>query len=399
MKTEVLFVDDEPNVLSGLRRMLFPMRESWNMRFAGGGDDALRELDRQPADVIVTDMRMPGMDGAELLSRIEAIHPETIRIVLSGQCDRETALRAVGPTHVFLSKPCDSTRIVGTVERAVRLRDEINDKTLRACVEGLRRLPSPPQTYLDLVAELRKPDGSIANVAAIVGRDIALTAKLLQIANSAFFGVGRSIATPLQAMNFLGLDIVRALVLKAGLLAQLEAAGLNAAPIEEIVRHSLAMGALCRRLWESVGAPEATPDEAFVAGFLHDIGAVVLAAIRPELDARIREESEATQVPRYLVEREHLGTTHAQIGAHLLSIWGLPDNLTAAASYHHEPMRCGHLDFGLHSVVHIADALITPGDFAMKIDEIYLHDIGRLDWTQQWRDRLAFENATKDLVS
>jgi HD-like signal output (HDOD) protein/CheY-like chemotaxis protein len=399
VKTEILFVDDEPNVLSGLRRMLFPMRESWNMRFAGGGEDALRELGDNPVDVVVTDMRMPGMDGAELLTRVESAHPETIRIVLSGQCDRETALRAVGPTHVFLSKPCDSMRIVSTVERAVRLRDEIHDTALRACVEGLRRLPSPPQTYLDLVAELRKPDGSIASVAAIVGRDIALTAKLLQIANSAFFGVGRSIATPMQAMNFLGLDIVRALVLKAGLLAQLESAGLNAAPAEEIVRHSLAMGALCRRLWENVGAPDATPDEAFVAGFLHDVGAVVLAAIRPELDARIRDESAATQVPRYLVEREHLGTTHAQIGAYLLAIWGLPDNLVSAACYHHEPMRCRHLDFGLHSVVHIADALADSAEFVMKIDELYLHDTGRLDWAQQWNDRLAFEKATKDLVS
>ena len=399
MKTEVLFVDDEPNILAGLRRMLFAMREGWNMRFAGGGEEALQMLERQNADVVVTDMRMPGMDGAELLTRIEAAHPETIRIVLSGQCDRETALRAVGPTHVFLSKPCDGDRIVDAVGRALRLRDEINDRSLRACVEGLRRLPSPPHTYLDLVAELRKPDGSIANVASIVGRDIALTAKLLQIANSAFFGVGRSIVTPLQAMNFLGIDVVRALVLKAGLIAQLEAAGLEVESLESLVEHGLATGALCRRLWEDAGAPGASPDEAFVAGLLHDIGSVVLAAIRPELDARIREESDATQVPRYLVEREHLGTTHAQIGAHLLAVWGLPDNLVAAACYHHEPMRCGHLEFGLHSVVHVADALADPGCFAMKIDEVYLHDIGRFEWAQAWHAKRCAERRVTEAVS
>lgn len=399
MKTEVMFVDDEPHVLSALRRMLFPMRERWSLRFAGGGEDALRQLAERRADVVVSDMRMPGMDGAELLEKVEMAHPETIRIVLSGQCDRETALRAVGPTHIYLSKPCDGERIVRAVDRACRLREEISDGDLLACVDGLRRLPSPPQTYLDLVAELRKPDGSISATAAIVGRDIALTAKLLQIANSAFFGTGKRIVTPLQAMNFLGLDVVRALVLKVGLLVQFEKAGLATAHLADTVEHGVRMGALCRRLWEDAGAPGASPEEAFVAGLLHDVGAVVLAAVKPELNAKIEEECAATQVPRYLVEREHLGTTHAQLGAHLLGVWGLPDSLVAAACYHHEPMRCGHLEFGLHSVVHVADALSDPAKFALKIDEVYVHDLGRWDWVRRWQNRALDEALTEGAVS
>jgi HD-like signal output (HDOD) protein len=399
VKTEVMFVDDEPHVLSALRRMLFPMRDAWSFRFAGGGEDALRQLAERPADVVVSDMRMPGMDGAELLERVELAHPETIRIVLSGQCDRETALRAVGPTHIYLSKPCDGERIVRTVDRACRLRREIGDPDLLACVDRLRRLPSPPQTYLDLVAELRKPDGSIMATAAIVGRDIALTAKLLQIANSGFFGTGKHVVTPLQAMNLLGLDVVRALVLKAGLLVQFEAAGLATFHLEDTVEHGMRLGALCRQMWIDSGASGASPEEAFVAGLLHDVGAVVLAAVRPELNARIVEECLATQVPRYLVEREHLGTTHAQLGAHLLSVWGLPDSLVGAVCYHHEPMRCGHLEFGLHSVVHIADALSNPAHFAIKIDEVYAHDIGRFDWSMAWHRKMLGEALIEGAVS
>lgn len=399
MKTEVMFVDDEPNVLSALRRMLFPMRENWNLRFAESGEQALSMLGDRPADVVVSDMRMPGMDGAALLERVEMAHPETIRIVLSGQCDRETALRAVGPTHVFLSKPCDGERIVRTIERSCRLRDAIGDHALLACIESMRRLPTPSQTYLDLVAELRKPDGSISATAAIVGRDIALTSKLLQIANSSFFGIGRSIATPLQAMNFLGLDVVRALVLKVGLLAQFDAAGLRTEHLDRCVEHGVRLGALARRLWEDSGASGASPDEAFVAGLLHDVGALVLGAVRPELDAKIEEEAALTQVPRYLVEREHLGTTHAQIGAHLLSVWGLPDNLVGAVCYHHEPLMCGHLEFGLHSVVHIADALSNPAQFAMKIDEVYVADLRRFEWTKAWLDRLLSEALEMGAVS
>src|SRR5262245_37814840 len=98
---KILFVDDEPNVLQGLERMLRSMRHEWEMQFAMSGPAALERLAEQTFDVIVSDMRMPGMTGAQLLTEVSQRHPHIVRIILSGQADQEDILRSVGPTHQY----------------------------------------------------------------------------------------------------------------------------------------------------------------------------------------------------------------------------------------------------------------------------------------------------------
>ena len=107
MPKRLLFVDDEAMVLSGLRRALHGMRAEWDMHFVDGAEAALKILDEMPFDVVVSDMRMPKMDGAQLLERVKMRHPDVIRMVLSGQSSRAAVLRSLAPAHQFLSKPCD----------------------------------------------------------------------------------------------------------------------------------------------------------------------------------------------------------------------------------------------------------------------------------------------------
>jgi len=121
-KKRVLFVDDEPRILDGRRRMLRSMRHEWKMSFAETGQEALAILANQPFDVVVVDMRMPGMDGVQLLSEVRKRH-QIIRIVLSGTADREAILRAVGLAHQYLSKPCDAETLKSVLcprQRAAR---------------------------------------------------------------------------------------------------------------------------------------------------------------------------------------------------------------------------------------------------------------------------------------
>ena len=127
----VLFVDDEPNVLSGLRRMLHPMRRQWDMHFAQGGAEALEALAAAPFDIVVADMRMPGIDGAALLAEVSRTHPRIMRIVLSGQANREAVLRGVGAAHQYLSKPCDAEEIRRRLERLFALRDLLANDDLK----------------------------------------------------------------------------------------------------------------------------------------------------------------------------------------------------------------------------------------------------------------------------
>src|SRR5579863_1343288 len=120
MKT-LLFVDDEPKLLQGLQRQLRPMREEWDMHFVESGNSALEFMSGRPVDIIVSDMMMPGMDGSQLLAEVAKKHPQTVRIVLSGQAEREAVLRLVGPAHQFLSKPCEADELRKAVSRAFAL--------------------------------------------------------------------------------------------------------------------------------------------------------------------------------------------------------------------------------------------------------------------------------------
>jgi len=152
VKKRILFVDDEPNVLQGLQRMLRPLRDEWEMTFVSSGAEALQRLAQAPFDVIVSDMRMPNMDGAQLLTEVMQRHPEVIRIVLSGQANQEVVMKAVGPTHQYLAKPCDPESLKALVSQTSALRGLLTDATLKGLVASMKSLPSlPPASVEDSI--------------------------------------------------------------------------------------------------------------------------------------------------------------------------------------------------------------------------------------------------------
>ncbi len=222
MKKSILFVDDEANVLSGLRRMLRGQREEWDCEFADSGQAALALIaERDGFDVIVTDMRMPGMDGAQLLEQVKQVSPRTVRLVLSGQSDQELTMKAVGPAHQFLSKPCDAETLVNVIKRACALRDRLAPGGLTNLVSQLDRLPSMPGIYRRLVHELQSPDVGVAEVGRIIAEDPAMTSKILQLVNSSFFCFQQRISDPVQAAMILGINTIKALVLSVHVFGQL----------------------------------------------------------------------------------------------------------------------------------------------------------------------------------
>ncbi|HLA96697.1 MAG TPA: response regulator, partial [Pyrinomonadaceae bacterium] len=187
----ILFVDDEPNILEGLQRMLRPLRHEWQMSFANSGAEALALFENEHIDVVVSDMKMPGMDGSELLYAIMQKYPHVIRIILSGYSEKEMVIKTVGTAHQYLSKPCDADILKATVMRVSALRDLLTDETLRRLVSQLPSIPSLPLLYTELIDELGKNEPSTRTVGEIVKKDIGMTVKILQIVNSAFFGLRR----------------------------------------------------------------------------------------------------------------------------------------------------------------------------------------------------------------
>src|SRR5208337_2001432 len=209
----VLFVDDEPRILEGLRRMLRPQRHEWEMAFAPGGEAALALMEASPFDVIVSDMRMAGMDGATLLCRVRELYPQMVRIVLSGHTELSTALRVVPVAHQFLAKPCDAEMLRVAIERACHLKALLHDDSIRRTVGALCELPSLPRTYHALTLALADPDTSIQRIAGIVELDVGISTKVLQLVNSAFFGIARSITNIQNAVSYLGISTLKSLVL------------------------------------------------------------------------------------------------------------------------------------------------------------------------------------------
>src|SRR3974390_1027336 len=204
----LLFVDDEAMVLNGLRRSLHGMRQSWEMKFVDNGPAALEILAKEPFDAVISDMRMPVMDGAELLDQVKERYPDVVRLILSGQSSREAVYRSISPAHQFLSKPCDPQELVGRLSQAFAMRDLLANQALKTVISRLRAIPSLPTLYDELTAALRSGNPSLAQIAKIISRDVGMAAKILQLANSAFVGASGRVRSLVQALSLIGTETV-----------------------------------------------------------------------------------------------------------------------------------------------------------------------------------------------
>lgn len=358
----VLFVDDEARVLEGLRDLLRRHRKKWDMVFALGSDAALKELQTAPPDVVVSDMRMPGMDGAALLSHVQKEHPRAVRIILSGYAENEAAMRTVTVAHQFLTKPCDVGVLEGAIDRVCALQELLADERLQSMVGKIDSLPTLPKVHATLVAKLKDPATSSRQIAALLEEDMGMCAKVLQLVNSSFFGLGRRVRTVEDAVVYLGSDMIRNLVLTSAVFnLQRPLHGVSA---ERLRRHALLVGGIAQRL----ASDRKTAEDAFLAGVLHDIGVLILASQLPEQFEQALRSIQANPRPLHDAELELWGVSHDVIGAYLLGLWGLPYHIVEAVALHHRPIDLAQFvtrkdeTLDLMSLLHIADAIAVCVD-------------------------------------
>jgi len=391
MTRRILFVDDDPHLLQGLKRMLHSMRKEWEMEFAPSGHEALACMERAAFDVVVSDVRMPMMNGVQLVTEIQSRYPQTIRILLSGQSDQEMTMRAIGPAHQYLAKPCDADMLKTTIDRACTLGDLLGDERLKQVVSQIESMPVIPALYLELEKELQSSDSSIEKAAKIISKDVGMTAKILKMVNSAFFGIPQPISDPAQAVLFLGLDTLKTLVLSFQVFQQL---GQNLAPgfsYERFWHHSLSTGEHAQKIIKAEKGEPRMVGEALAGGLLHDIGELVLASQLPERYQETLSFAESHQLSLEDAEQEILGTTHAEIGAYLLGIWGLNTPIVEAVAFHHHPALSPAQIFNPLTAVHVADVLGDEAGEGPKeevppnIDLDYVAQLGLADRLPVWR--------------
>jgi HD-like signal output (HDOD) protein/CheY-like chemotaxis protein len=389
MKKRILFVDDEPKVLEGLEDLLARHRRKWEMCFAPGGAAALERMRQSPFDVIVTDMRMPEMDGATLLRIVKDDHPGTVRFVLSGHSEMEATMRTVPVAHQFLHKPCDADILEKAVERACDLQSITSDVGIRKVVGKLQRLPSLPTVYAALQRTLADEKSGAKDVARIIEQDIGMSAKVLQLVNSAFFGLGRRITTILDAVVYLGSGMVQKIVLATEVFKASKPGSCGGLSIEALRDHSVLTAGIAQRI---LGADRKLAEDAWAAGLLHDVGKLVLASELPDhLTSAMALAAKTGQTP-WQAEQKIYGVSHAEVGAYLLGLWGLPYPIVEAVAYHHMPERVQQPSLDVLTAVHVANVLAHecgPGGEAAAeaaLNSDYVAGLGLAHRLPCWRE-------------
>lgn len=385
----VLFVDDEPALLEGLRRRLYRARSKWEMTFVPNAALAIERLEATPYDAIVTDMRMARMDGAQLLEIASEKSPETVRIVLSGYSEERQVMRLVPLAHQYVAKPCEPERLEQVIERCVQVRDLLGEPRVRAAVGRIRQLPALPRVYARLRAVIAREDASVAEVAQIISSDSAVTAKVLHVVNSAFFRHARPISRIEQAVVHLGFNAIRNLALSAEVFCAWSqgpvAAGFEPERLQEHARRVAAAA-------HALAGRNAWADDALLAGLLHDIGYWVLLQQCPQELARAVALAAEQGISLCKAERAVLDTTHAEAGAYLLGLWGLPYPILEAVAFHHNPTLAPQSEFDLLAAVAVAQAMTAASqpnrtrseqDLTPPLDGSYLTALGApFDWAE-----------------
>ena len=330
---QILFVDSDPTALAALKEALEGQETGWNATFVTSAQAALNLLSNRWFDVIFTELRLPGMDGAQLLEHVKLHHPSIIRVLLAEPLEDAHLDRAISVAQRFVAKPWDMQTLVANLESVLGAWPRTDNPLVRTIVGRLTALPSSSTTYPRLVNVMAQSNATIDQISTVIASDPALSAKLLQVVNSAFFGLPFKVASVPQAVSYLGMTSLRALVLMSTVFAAADSCPtVDGFSPSRLQRHSL----LCARLARTLVADKSSRDDAFTGGLLHDIGMLALAVGMNKRYALALRHAERSGRPLAEVETSFLGTSHVAVGAYLAHVWGLPEVVISAIELHHD---------------------------------------------------------------
>lgn len=369
----VLFVDDEPLILNGIKRAFYNC--GWKISLTHSGQEALSILQRGNIDLIVTDMRMPQMDGAELLEKVTELYPDVVRIVLSGHANEEAAKRASFVAHQWLTKPCDPVSLKKMIGHIDEVRATLPSADIRTLVGKIKSLPSPPKTYMRLSVLLSDNTVNMEKIAAVISEDPSLAAKILQLSNSSFFVKGNQVTGITDAITRLGVDIVCSIVIAAEMYSQME----------EVPGFSIAEEQLkslnTARLASTFVDPK-DKQETMLTGLLHNIGKLILYEVSPSaMKAYISQRELA--LDNLALENELFQVNHTQLSGYLLHLWNFPYSLIENVILHQQPEKLVAKPFGAGAAVYAACCLFNK----VKIDSSFVEHFNLAEKLGKWKVR------------
>jgi HD-like signal output (HDOD) protein len=390
----VLFVDDEPLMRELYRNLSRELGPDFRVQTVSGGAEALEILATEPVDILVSDLAMPEMPGGEFLTSVERLYPEIMRVVISGVADELAVARCLMYGHRYFQKPLDIKEIANVVRRVSRHQKVIRSAKVKKIVGRSNVLPTPPETYLRLTELLQDADSPLAEVSRIIESDPGLTTKLLQVVNSAAFGYGSKLTTVEDAVQIAGVEVVRSLLLVIQARNFGEKRLKNKKLLADFWKHSVETGARCRTLARAERLSSTEQANCFTAGLLHDIGKLVLAANDEKEYAELVSTAAREKVPVYKKEFALYDATHADIGAYLLGLWGLPDVIVHSVDHHHSLAAETASDFTPLLCVHLAQNLVPIGNRVAELDHKFIDRSGLSGRIAEWEEVLKTEDPT-----
>lgn len=393
MSARVLFVDDETALLDMLRRQLRIRGQGIEARFASSADEAVAVLESWEPDVVVSDLRMPGRDGTSFLAEVAERWPACARLILTGQYDSARILDYARVAHQVMLKPVSVEDILGTILGLAALRQVLTAPALAGLTGRLRSLPVLPEIYVRMRRALKSDTASLDELGRIIAQDPALSATVLRLCNSAFLGLARHVACPVEAARILGVENIKAMVLFHELFRSLDPEQERIFLLEDLRRHSQRTARFARCIARYEGSHKKQVDTCFLAGLLHDLGQLVFIENFPEEYREILRDvgSHARETRLVAAERRAFGASHAEVGAFLMGLWGLSPDAALAVAHHHEPSRSGSPGFGPLAATHVACALewetfLGAGEDETLLDTGWLKTADCLDRLSAWRE-------------
>jgi len=392
MKKHILFVDHAPDAGAFYRRLFQTDAAAWQVEVVATGLEALEKLRTTACDVLVGRWRPAGKPVPEFFAAVAAAHPATARLIIAEALDREAVATLLGGSHQYLQSPVEVNLLRSTIWRVCSIQNATLDQRLTSLLGADYTVPTLPSLYFRVLRALDSPEASILEVGEIIAQDPAMVAKVLQLANSAFFGLARRIASPVEAVQILGIGKVRTLLLSIHAFSCFDASRMKSFPLSRLWNHSLATSQIAQKICRLERAGKEFTEEAQLACMLHGVGKVILASGDP--DRYQRAVALARQRGGAIVEaeREIFGASHAEVGAFLLSRWGMPIAVIEAIALHHAPSRSVIDHFSPLAVTHVATCLETeksapvPGMEPTPLDRPYLERIGLLERLPLWRE-------------
>ncbi len=394
MKRRLLLVGDGPGGLQTLRTLAAGLVPNWDISGAPDLAEAQAHLATGPFDAVLAELRIGASNGLQLLNQVTDLHPKTHRFVLADLSDKQAVTKCVGTSHQYIATPCDPVTLQAALDRAFSLDVWLMNERVKKFIAQMQKLPSIPSLYFQVVKELQSPMSSLETIGGLIAKDLVMTAKLLQLINSAVFGLRRQIASPTEAVLCLGAETTKSVLLLAHTFSYFDKVKSPSFSIESLWEHALATGSLSRQIAQIQNSSPDTIDEAFTSGLLHDIGKLVFACNLPAEYIQLLHAAQREKKPMWVMEESTFGLTHAELGACVLGIWGLPVSIIEAVALHHYPSRFLSKEFSPLTAVHVANAwdqeLRTKGrvdsTLLPQTNGDYLRELGLIDELPRWRE-------------